>query len=142
MKKKSILSILICLTLIFSMVALASCSSTPETLEEYVASNEDAMDEINEAADSAGLDVTISGNDIIYSYDIANYDGITEEVAKSDTMVDSLQSALESADSTFSGICEDLEEESSIEGIRIIVNYTYGDENLVSMTFDKSGIVE
>ena len=39
-------------------------------------------------------------------------------------------------------LCKQLEEESKIEGIQIVVNYTYGDEVIVTKTFNSSGVVE
>ena len=57
-------------------------------------------------------------------------------------MVEQLTSTLESTGDTFSGLCKQLEEESKIEGIQIVVNYTYGDEVIVTKTFNSSGVVE
>ena len=57
-------------------------------------------------------------------------------------MKEQLASALDSTTDTFVGLCKQLEEESKIEGIQIIVNYTYGDEVIVTKTFNSSGAVE
>lgn len=141
MKRKGIISILIIMTMMMALV-MSSCESKPKTLEEFVNNDEDAMEDIQETADESGLKVEIKENDVIYSYDISDYDGMTEEIAKGDQMVSALESALGDATDTFTELCSDLEEESGIEGVRILVNYTYKDENLVSKTYDKSGIVE
>ena len=57
-------------------------------------------------------------------------------------MKEQLSSALDSTTDTFVGLCKQLEEESKIEGIQIVVNYTYGDEVIVTKTFNSSGAVE
>ncbi len=141
MKGKRILAIIVGLVLVMAMM-LSACSKEPETLENYISKDSEAADQINEAADSAGLDVQITGNDVIYTYDLKNFEGLDAELAKSETMINSLTQALESSGTTFTSLCSQLEEESKIEGIRIIVNYNYDGETLVTKTFDASGVVE
>jgi transcriptional regulator with PAS, ATPase and Fis domain len=123
-------------------LVMSSCEKKPETLEEFVNSNEDSMKDIQKTADESGLKVDIKGNEVTYSYDISDYDGMTEEIAKGDQMKKALEDALNDASDTFTGLCGDLEEESGIEGVTIKVNYTYKDENLITKVYDKSGIVE
>ena len=123
------------------MAAFTSCSK-PKTIEEYVKNDADAMEEVQSAADSAGLEVSFSGNDVIYTYDLSSLDGVTEDVIKSDLMIEQLTSALESTSDTFAGLCKELEEQSKIEGVQIVVNYTYGEETIVTKTFNSSGVVE
>jgi len=141
MKGKRILAIIVGLVLVMAMM-LSACSKEPETLENYISKDSEAADQINEAADSAGLDVQITGNDVIYTYDLKNFEGLDAELAKSETMINSLTQSLESSGTTFTSLCSQLEEESKIEGIRIIVNYNYDGETLVTKTFDASGVVE
>ena len=57
-------------------------------------------------------------------------------------MVEQLTSALESTGDTFASLCKQLEDESKIEGVQIIVNYTFGDEVVVTKTFNSSGAAE
>ena len=141
MNKKGISALLLTFVMLLSVFATA-CGSSPKTIEEYINSDKDAQAEVQEAADTAGLAVEFSGNDVIYTYDISSIDGVTEEVGKSDIMVEQLTSALESQGSTFVGLCGQLEEQSKIEGVQIVVNYTFGDEVLVSKTFNSSGQVD
>lgn len=141
MKNKRLISILMMLAVMMSML-LASCESKPKTLEEFVNNDEEAMEDIQETADESGLKVEIKENDVIYSYDISDYEGMTEEIAKGDQMIKALDAALDDAGETFTDLCKDLEEESGIEGVRIMVNYTYKDDELVSKTYDKSGIAD
>ena len=139
MKKKGLIALLLCLVMVMS--AFTSCSK-PKTIEEYVKNDADAMEEVQSAADSAGLEVSFSGNDVIYTYDLSSLDGVTEDVIKSDLMIEQLTSALESTSDTFAGLCKELEEQSKIEGVQIIVNYTYGEETIVTKTFNSSGAAD
>lgn len=139
MKRKGLFAVLLSLVLIIAMTA---CSSSPKTIEEYINKDKEAQEQVQQAADQAGLTVDFKGNDVIYTYDLSSIENVTEEVIKSDIMVDQLTSTLESTGDTFSGLCKQLEEESKIEGIQIVVNYTYGDEVIVTKTFNSSGVVE
>jgi hypothetical protein len=140
MKRKSMVALL--LAFVMSLSLMATACSSPKTIEEYVAKDKEASEQVQKAADTAGLTVDFSGNDVIYTYDLASIDNVTEEVIKSDMMKEQLASALDSTTDTFVGLCKQLEEESKIEGIQIIVNYTYGDEVIVTKTFNSSGAVE
>ena len=140
MKRKSMVAMLLAFVMSFSLLATA-CSS-PKTIEEYIAKDKEAAEQVQKAADTAGLTVDFSGNDVVYTYDLASIDNVTEDVIKSDMMKEQLASALDSTTDTFVGLCKQLEEESKISGIQIVVNYTYGDEVIVTKTFNASGAVE
>ncbi len=140
MKRKSMVAMLLAFVMSFSLMATA-CGS-PKTIEEYIEKDKEAAEQVQKAADTAGLTVDFSGNDVVYTYDLASIDNVTEEVIKSDMMKEQLSSALDSTTDTFVGLCKQLEEESKIEGIQIVVNYTYGDEVIVTKTFNSSGAVE
>ncbi len=140
MKRKSMIAMLLAFVMSFSLMATA-CGS-PKTIEEYIEKDKEAAEQVQKAADTAGLTVDFSGNDVVYTYDLASIDNVTEEVIKSDMMKEQLSSALDSTTDTFVGLCKQLEEESKIEGIQIVVNYTYGDEVIVTKTFNSSGAVE
>ena len=140
MKRKSMIAMLLAFVMSFSLMATA-CGS-PKTIEEYIEKDKEAAEQVQKAADTAGLTVDFSGNDVVYTYDLASIDNVTEEVIKSDMMKEQLSSALDSTTDTFVGLCKQLEEESKIEGIQIVVNYTYGDEVIVTKTFNSSGAVD
>lgn len=140
MKRKSMVAMLLAFVMSFSLMATA-CGS-PKTIEEYIEKDKEAAEQVQKAADTAGLTVDFSGNDVVYTYDLASIDNVTEEVIKSDMMKEQLSSALDSTTDTFVGLCKQLEEESKIEGIQIVVNYTYGDEVIVTKTFNSAGAVE
>ena len=141
MKKKGIIALLLTFVMSLSLMATA-CSSSPKTIEEYVNNNKDEMEQVQKTADESGLAIAFSGNDVIYSMDLATMDGMTEEIVKSDIMKDNLESALEGLTDRFTGLCGQLEEQSGIKGAQIIVNYTFGDEVIITKTFNSSGIVE
>ena len=140
MKRKSMIAMLLAFVMSFSLMATA-CGS-PKTIEEYIEKDKEAAEQVQKAADTAGLTVDFSGNDVVYTYDLASIDNVTEEVIKSDMMKEQLSSALDSTTDTFVGLCKQLEEESKIEGIQIVVNYTYGDEVIVTKTFNSSGAAD
>ncbi len=140
MKRKSMVAMLLAFVMSFSLIATA-CGS-PKTIEEYIEKDKEAAEQVQKAADTAGLTVDFKGNDVVYTYDLASIDNVTEEVIKSDMMKEQLASALDSTTDTFVGLCKQLEEESKITGIQIVVNYTYGDEVIVTKTFNSSGAVE
>ena len=142
MKKKSIIALILSLALVMALFLTSCGSKTPQTLEDYVNSDEETSEQIEEVAETSGLQVEIKGNDVIYTYDLASYDGMNEDLAKSEQMISSLTSALDKTSDSFTGLCSQLEEETEIEGVQIIVNYTFGDEVLVTSTFNKDGKVD
>ena len=140
MKRKGLIALLISLVMMLSVFTTA-CGG-PKTIEEYVKNDKDAQEQLDKVAESQGLAVDITGNDVVYTYDISSIDGVTEEIGTSDLMKDQLASALDNVSDQFVGLCKQLEEESKITGVQIIINYTYGDNVLVTKTFNSSGAVE
>ena len=128
MKKKrtAIIFITVMMLLVF-----AGCSSQPKTVEAYLNKDASTMQEINDTAEQAGMTVEIKDNDITYNYDISTMDGVTEEIAKSDAIKESL----DSAGGTFSGLCADIEEKTKINGVRIIVKYNFKGDVITERTF-------
>ena len=141
MKKKSILALTLSFVLAMTM-SLASCSKEPTNLEEYIKQNPESMDQIQQKADENQLEITVTENDVVYVYDLANQEGVSEELATSDYMKQALTDALASVSSSFSGMVTQLEETSGMTGIQIIVKYVYGETVIVEQTFNASGAVE
>lgn len=139
MKRKGIISILISLTLVMAMILSACGSKEPDTLENFINNDEEAKASIEEQAATSGLDVKIEGNVVTYTYDIKDVEGMTEEMANSEIMIESLESALNSSSDQFVNLCKQLEDESKIEGISLVVTYTYNGETLVTKTFMTGG---
>ncbi len=112
-----------------------------QTLEDILKSDAVAMEEIRQTAEDAGLDVTFSNNNVIYTYDFFGTDGVTEELVKSDKMREELGKALEKNGDVFSGLCSKLQEETNVKGVQVTVIYMYGGEVIVSQSFDDTGRV-
>ena len=119
MKKKGLIALLISLVMMLSVFTTA-CGG-PKTIEEYVKNDKEAQEQLDKVAENQGLAVEITGNDVIYTYDISSIDGVTEEVGTSDLMKDQLASALDGVSDQFVGLCKQLEEESKITGVQIII---------------------
>ena len=135
MKKTRIIALLLCLAMVFAVTACGK-----KTLEQYVKDDPEVSQQIQDMATSSGLSVEFNGNDVIYTYDFATVGNISEDAVTSQAVYDQLDSALTQASGTFSGLCQQLEEETKISGIRMIVNYTYGDKVIISKTFNASGM--
>lgn len=133
MKKKNIFSILAVSILLISML-LTSCGST-KTLESYVNSDKDLKKQIKEIGDTNGLTVEIKGNDVIYIFDLSTL-GVTDELIKGNELKDSLEEALTGQSATFKSIVSTLEDETKIDDIRIIVNYIYKGDTIVTKSFE------
>ena len=135
--KKRILLVLLAMLVGMTMImtACGGGSDEPMTLEKYVQNDADVQKSIDSAMTDSNVLVEIKGNDIIYTFDLATMEGYTEELAKSDDIKAALQSALDAAGGTFGGIAKSIEEATGIAGINTIVNYTWGDEVLITKTF-------
>ncbi len=141
MKRRTITALVISMILAMTM-SFASCSKEPTNLEEYVNQNQESMQKIQETADQNHLAIDIAENDVTYTYDLANQEGITEEIATSDKMKEALSTSLGQVSETFAALAKQLEEESGMTGVQIIVKYTYGETPLAEKTFNSSGAVE
>ena len=134
MKKKSVVLMVLAMMMIVAMsFAMASCGDKEDpTLETYIASDEEAKAEIEDMAEANGLDISIVGNELTYTY---KYDQTFDEDTAA-MISEQLESAMSSMDSTFSGIAADLEEQTEISGITVVVIYQNGDgSELYSQTY-------
>ena len=139
MKRKvlfALLAMLVGMTMIMaSCGGGGSSQKEPMTLEKYVKDDPQVQEAIDGAMKDSNVLVEIKENAIIYTFDLSTMDGYTEELAKSEEIQAALQSALDSAGGTFGGIAKSIEDASGIEGITTVVNYTWGDELIVTKTF-------
>ena len=62
-----------------------------------------------------------------------------EETIKDPAMIETLTSALDGSKDTFISLCQNLESQTNISGIQLVVEYTYGDEVLSSKTYTAEG---
>ena len=111
-KRKLVLALIVATAV--SVFVSACGSSEPQTLEEYVTSNQSEQDAIQGiVSDDPNATVTINGNtmEITYMVDDVNF------------TADILNNALNSLGDTFSGVITDLETETGIDGINIKVTY-------------------
>ena len=155
MNRKSIFFILMVM-LLSSVLMMTACgksggsgsgggeteTSGPMTLEQYAKENPDVQKSIDEATADSEVEVSIKGNDVIYSFELSNMKGYTADVANDPSVKESLQAALDGAGSTFGGIAKTLEEATEISGIKVTVNYTYNGEMMATRTYDPSDAVE
>lgn len=141
MKKKTTVTILLIMSLTVSMLASA-CGKKPETLEDYAKENSEISDRIAETTESSDVKISISGNDIIYTYDLAAIDGYSEEVVKNDAAVEALGDALDRSGDNFVKICGSVQDATGLSGIRVVVNYNFKDEAVVTRTFTSEGAAE
>jgi len=126
MKKKTskllMTSLVISLLLAMSSL-LVGCGGGPATLEEYVNSNEELVQEI-ESYTTEGMSIDITGNTLTYTY---KYDQ-TFNSATAELMSTELEKAMSSMDSTFESVRDTLIEETGFSDIAVKIIYTDGSD--------------
>lgn len=139
--KKKVLLILLAMLVGMTMIMTAcggsggAAEEEPMTLEKYVQGDAQVEQSIESAMNDSNVLVEIKENSIIYTFDLSTMDGYTEEIAKTEEVKAALQSALDSAGATFGGIAKSIEDASGLTGITTVVNYTWGDELVVTKTY-------
>lgn len=132
MKTRKITLILIA-TLVVSL--FTACASKPKTLEQYFEKDTKTMQEIQDVAQQANMDIQVSDNTITFSYDLSSISGVTKEVVQSDEFKSTLESELAKQASTFEGLCQQIEDETKIANPQLVVQYTFEGETIVEQTF-------
>ena len=137
MKRKVLLVLLAMLVgmTMFMTACGGGSANEPMTLEKYAAGDSEIQESIDNAMADSNVLVEIKENSIIYTFDLSTMEGYTEELAKSDAIIEALGTALDSAGPTFGGIAKSIEEATEISGIKTVVNYTWGDELIVTKEF-------
>ena len=106
--------------LVTSSLALAGCGGT-KTLEEYVNSDSDVQQELSDLESSLGNggSITVKENNIelIYKYDQ------TFDEATATAMKPQLEQAMNSMESQFQGMIDDLKEDSGIDDVSMTIVY-------------------
>lgn len=101
-------------------MALAGCGGT-KTLEEYVNSDSDVQQELSDLESSLGNggSITVKENNIelIYKYDQ------TFDEATATAMKPQLEQAMNSMESQFQGMIDDLKEDSGIDDVSMTIVY-------------------
>ena len=118
--KKVITLVVAIMLLVTSTLALAGCGGT-KTLEEYVNSDSDVQQELSDLESSLGNggSITVKENNIelIYKYDQ------TFDEATATAMKPQLEQAMNSMESEFQGMIDDLKEDSGIEDVSMTIVY-------------------
>lgn len=118
--KKVITLVAAIMLLVTSSLALAGCGST-KTLEEYVNSDSDVQQELSDLESSLGNggSITVKENNIelIYKYDQ------TFDEATATAMKPQLEQAMNSMESQFQGMIDDLKEDSGIDDVSMTIVY-------------------
>ena len=105
------------------------------TLEDYLNQHADIKQSAIQAAEEQGVAVEFKGNELIYYFDLSKIDGYTEELAKSESIIAALESALIDGKQTFGEVSRDMEKATGITGVVTVVQYAWGDEVLVNKSF-------
>lgn len=118
--KKVITLVAAIMLLVTSTLALAGCGGT-KTLEEYVNSDSDVQQELSDLESSLGNggSITVKENNIklVYKYDQ------TFDEATATAMKPQLEQAMNSMESQFQGMIDDLKEDSGIEDVSMTIVY-------------------
>lgn len=118
--KKVITLVAAIMLLVTSSLALAGCGGT-KTLEEYVNSNSDVQQDLSDLESSLGTggSITVKENNIelIYKYDQ------TFDEATATAMKPQLEQAMNSMESQFQGMIDDLKEDSGIDDVSMTIVY-------------------
>ena len=118
--KKVITLVAAIMQLVTSTLALAGCGGT-KTLEEYVNSDSDVQQELSDLESSLGNggSITVKENNIelIYKYDQ------TFDEATATAMKPQLEQAMNSMESQFQGMIDDLKEDSGIDDVSMTIVY-------------------
>lgn len=118
--KKVITLVAEIMLLVTSTLALAGCGGT-KTLEEYVNSDSDVQQELSDLESSLGNggSITVKENNIelIYKYDQ------TFDEATATAMKPQLEQAMNSMESQFQGMIDDLKEDSGIDDVSMTIVY-------------------
>ena len=118
--KKVITLVAAIMLLVTSTLALAGCGGT-KTLEEYVNSDSDVQQERSDLESSLGnggsLTVKENNIELIYKYDQ------TFDEATATAMKPQLEQAMNSMESQFQGMIDDLKEDSGIDDVSMTIVY-------------------
>lgn len=118
--KKVITLVAAIMLLVTSSLALAGCGGT-KTLKEYVNSDSDVQQELSDLESSLGNggSITVKENNIelIYKYDQ------TFDEATATAMKPQLEQAMNSMESQFQGMIDDLKEDSGIDDVSMTIVY-------------------
>ena len=138
LKSKLLLGMVIVLAMGLSLCACGGGGDAeePMTIEKYAAENPDFQDQLDSySEEDDSVLVTAEGNDLVFSYDVAKL-GLSEEMAKSDTIKASLDEELDKQAETFESTAKTIESTTGVNGVNVVVKYLYGDTEICSRSFN------
>lgn len=143
MKKRTTIVLMI-MAVLTAMCFTACGKKAAPTLESYINDHPEVKSEIDEQMGTEGLQgVTIefSGNEMIYNFDLASMQNVTEEIAKAEETKAALDQGLEAQSATFVNVANTIldtlkQDGAEIDTVQVTVNYKYGDELITTRTFD------
>ena len=97
-KRRNSLFALLLMLALSAAVFMTACkggTQEPQTLEDFAKNNENIQESIDSAATDSNVVVEIKGNDIIYTFDLANMEEYTNELVHNEQVVGNLQKALD-----------------------------------------------
>ena len=100
------------------------------TFEEYVNSDASVKAQLDEVADQMSMNISAEGNSLVYEYTL------DMEVSddQKDALAEQFDSALAEQASTFEDMKSQLEAETGVSGISIVINYLDSNGSLVYST--------
>lgn len=122
---------------IIAVFVLVGCNQSPKNLEQYFQSDDSIKEEIESIADensnSTGkMAIEAKKNTLYYTFTFTE----TYESSMVDLLKPSFEEVLEQQASTFTDLIKDLEEETKLTGISIVISYNNGDNTAIaSKTF-------
>ena len=139
---KKIFTIALSIMLVFAMLLSACSKKEPDTLESLMKSDSDVLGSIQQEAESNGVKLTISGNEITYEYDISNQNDVDEKMLENEEYIKKYNTALDAGASIFEDYVKQTEETSEIEGLSMVVKYTYKGKEIASRVFTSTTSAE
>lgn len=115
-----------------------SSSNSYSSLEEYMAKNPNEMDTLNSEGEEKGVEIKIDGNTLYYIYDLSQTD-IDEEKAKSTEIQTLLQESVDKQKPIYTRIAKTIEDSTGLNGVIVVLRYTYNDETIIEQTFTSAG---
>lgn len=132
---KKIFTIAISFILVFAMLLSACSKKEPDTLESLMKSDSEVLGSIQQEAESNGVKLSISGNEITYEYDISNQNDVDEKMLENEEYIKKYNTALDAGAGIFEDYVKQTEETSGIEGLSMVVKYTYKGKEIASRVF-------
>lgn len=142
--KKSFIALLI-VTCMSMGILLPSCSAAksltgkltkqPKDLESVIAVNPKIAEEMEAAKETSGMQMSVSGNEITYTYQLDNIEGISDEQIEDEAMLEVLDKSIKDSGSNMEKLCKSLEDQTGLSGITVKLVFTYNDEEVLTETF-------